>query len=246
MTIKKNNSDICLKTSGTIGNHSNIDPFSVHLFEPKQREYRKKGRSHWSVAWSDLMMTMFILFAIMYIYKEAHNNLKVLTGPNMADSIAESAPVSFNSQRNSFSDIYELTRKNIPDGADIDLISDSAVRITLTNDLLFETGQSELKYKAKRILRKIATTLKKNPYMINIVGHTDTMPIHSKEFPSNWELSAIRASVVARYLIETQGVAGNRFIISGQADNKPVVPNTSSKNRAKNRRVEIIISKIWI
>jgi chemotaxis protein MotB len=79
--------------------------------------------------------------------------------------------------------------------------------------------------------------------MINVVGHTDNLPMRSNQFMSNWELSVARASSVARFLIDEMGMNPVQFVVSGYASYRPIAPNTTAENRAKNRRVEIIISK---
>ena len=79
--------------------------------------------------------------------------------------------------------------------------------------------------------------------MINVIGHTDNQPMHSSRFASNWELSVVRASSVARFLIEEIEMDPTQFIVSGYGSNRPRRPNTNVINRAANRRVEIIISK---
>lgn len=228
------------------GHHE--DPYSGDLFSGRIRHLDNHSKTHWSVAWSDLMMTMFILFAVMYIYQLANRKWDYGKGPGtttfsdsgsgvvMPEGVSEAI-------KESFPDIYNLSRENIPDVAQVDLISDRAVRITLTNDLLFETGHAELKTQARRLLANVASVLKQTPYIINVVGHTDNVPIHTDEFPTNWELSAIRACVVARYLSENLDIPGERFFVTGHAYHQPVMPNNTPVNRAANRRVEIIITK---
>ncbi len=132
---------------------------------------------------------------------------------------------------------------NLDKFAAIDIIPDKTMRIILTGDLFFALGESELSENAKASLRKIVAVIQQTPYMINVVGHTDNLPMHSKRFKSNWELSVARASSVARFLIDEMGMNPVQFVVSGYASYRPIVPNTTAENRAKNRRVEIIISK---
>jgi chemotaxis protein MotB len=127
--------------------------------------------------------------------------------------------------------------------ANVDLIKDQAVRITLTDDLLFETGKAELKKGSLKVLDQVSAVIKQTPYIVNVVGHTDDMPIHTPQFPTNWELSAIRACVVVRYMIENMGIPGERFFISAHSYYEPVKPNNNQSNRSGNRRVDIIITK---
>jgi len=145
-------------------------------------------------------------------------------------------------------DIYRLGKDAVESGdlagfAAIDLVPDQTMRIILTSDLLFDLGRSELSAAAKNSLKRIGEVIQQTPYMINVVGHTDNIPMVSNRFSSNWELSVARASTVARFLINESGMNPNQFVVSGYSSYRPLVPNTTAANRARNRRVEIIISK---
>lgn len=147
-----------------------------------------------------------------------------------------------------FKEIYRvgkgaLENNDLERFASIDIVPDQTVRIILTSDLLFALGAGDLSEQAKGSLEKIAAAIRYTPYMINVVGHTDNIPMRSSKFRSNWELSVARASSVARYLIEEVGMEPNQFVVSGYSSYRPIAPNTTADNRAKNRRVEIIISK---
>ncbi len=151
-------------------------------------------------------------------------------------------------QHNSFQEIFVLSKNALEDNnlnkfAAIDIIPDKTVRIILTSDLLFSLGKSELSSKAKNSLKKIAQVIRLTPYMINIVGHTDNVPMQSYKFKSNWELSVARATTVTRFFINEIGMDPIQFVVSGYSSYRPIRPNTTAENRAKNRRVEIIISK---
>jgi len=95
---------------------------------------------------------------------------------------------------------------------------------------------------------KVAKIIKSTPSVINIIGHTDNLPIKNDKFVSNWELSTARACVTADYLIHQMGIEPTRIYAAGHAENKPIRSNHTADGRAANRRVEIIISKenrIW-
>ena len=78
---------------------------------------------------------------------------------------------------------------------------------------------------------------------MKIEGHTDNVPvIENPRFKSNWDLSGARAGSVADYFIQRGGVSPGRINVSGHADTKPVGPNDTATNRAKNRRIEVIVS----
>jgi chemotaxis protein MotB len=209
---------------------------------------------HWSVPWSDLMMTMFILFAIMYVYHSSKREPSTAeaTAANVRPDVKTGASVNSSGTRtgdaNSISKIYDLTKhtlraRDLESFASVDLVRDKAVRIILTGDLLFDTGKADLKPESRNSLREIASIILHTPYMVSVVGHTDNVPIRTDQFPSNWELSVVRACQVARFLIEDVGIPENRLYVGGHANYQPAKPNNTDRNRAANRRVEIIMTK---
>ena len=92
------------------------------------------------------------------------------------------------------------------------------------------------------MIERVSETLNKIDGNIIVAGHTDNVPISNYEYRSNWELSAARAANVVHYLITKGKVDSGRIQIRAHADTKPLVANNSWENRAKNRRVEIIIA----
>lgn len=113
--------------------------------------------------------------------------------------------------------------------------------ITLSGSLLFESGKTDIRPEASDTLNRLASIIEPAPGKIRIEGHTDNIPVSTPETPSNWELSTDRASSVLRYFSETLGMPSERFEIAGYAEYRPVAPNDTRENRAKNRRVEIIL-----
>jgi outer membrane protein OmpA-like peptidoglycan-associated protein len=107
----------------------------------------------------------------------------------------------------------------------------------------FRTGKADIMSRFYPILDRAGQILKQTPTVkkVELAGHTDPRPIHTRRFPSNWELSQARAEVVMRYLIEKWGIAPARLIAKGYADTQPIVPNTSPGNMYKNRRTELRI-----
>lgn len=129
---------------------------------------------------------------------------------------------------------------NLSDTVDI-TEDERGVILQLKDSILFQTGESKLKPESKDILNKINTLLKSVPNSIVVEGHTDNVPIHNSEYDSNWDLSTARAVTVVRYFIEEKGENPSRFSASGYGEYKPLVANNSDDNRAKNRRVNILI-----
>lgn len=313
---------------------------SAFLLDDTFYRVRNAKAVHWSIAWSDLMMTMFILFITLYAYQAVHQKtvleellvkktpeivggstadaldipapgknaampflpihqgvplitagtikkVEAVTGDAMTpeeekrisrhdvlndqaktdavpesevstlDAVPDMPPGSdLSSGRDVHQEekatpldvIYDLSRQALTEHhlkkfASIDLVPDTTMRIVLTGDFLFQPGKADLSQAAMQSLQKVATAIKTTPYMINVSGHTDNIPIRSDRFSTNWELSVARASRVARFLIEETGMDPNQFVVSGYSSFRPVRPNTTAENRALNRRVEIIISK---
>ncbi len=108
----------------------------------------------------------------------------------------------------------------------------------------FASGSATLSRKFKPVLKKIADAIEKTPGKIHISGHTDNIPISTYKFRSNWELSSARAvSILDQILRINNKIPNKRIVIQGYSDTVPLVPNTTPKNRATNRRVEIEVIK---
>ncbi len=319
-----------------------MPPHPVFVVDDTFFRARTPSTPHWSIAWSDLMMTMFILFLTLFVYQLAHRDfldnekIEVVGGkplavpmhrsatlplhpiyPEMAGDrdtvlrpvhhvrekeavaaqpspahppvpdeslsretmtvarrqdpagpeleprplvdgdepatrttppvVAADAPAGSDG-RELITEIFDLSRTTLASEklekfASVELIPDKTMRIILTGDLLFDSGQAELTGEARRSLRNLAAIISHTPYMINVVGHTDSVPIRSPRYPTNWELSTARACQVARYLMEEAGVPGSQIVVSGYSSFRPVQPNTTESCRRANRRVEIILSR---
>lgn len=119
---------------------------------------------------------------------------------------------------------------------------DRGVVLVLQERNLFESAEAVILEGAHPFLTKVGTLLEAIPNLVKVEGHTDSRPINTFRYPSNWELSGARASSVIRFLVQNSNVESKRFMAVGYGETKPVVPNTSSENLKKNRRVVIVIS----
>lgn len=107
----------------------------------------------------------------------------------------------------------------------------------------FSSGAAVLKAGFEPVMEKITAAVNDSIGIVNVSGHTDDIPISTDWYRSNWELAASRAVTVAHFMLNANGTEPNRIVVQGYADTKPLVPNDSAENRAKNRRVEIIITQ---
>ena len=114
------------------------------------------------------------------------------------------------------------------------------VEVEIKTDILFPSGSAEMQPQAVAILDGIAGILKPLASPIRVEGHTDNRPIRTAQFPSNWELSAARASRIVR-LFEERGIAPERMSVAGQGEYQPVADNATAEGRNRNRRVTLVI-----
>lgn len=115
------------------------------------------------------------------------------------------------------------------------------VELDIKSGALFDSGDADLKPEAFVKLMQLAAKLKKSSSIVAVEGYTDNVPIETPQFPSNWELSAMRAAVVGRTL-NSFGIATDRIFVTGYGEQYPVADNVTELGRAANRRVTIIIA----
>jgi chemotaxis protein MotB len=115
----------------------------------------------------------------------------------------------------------------------------------LTDKLLFNSGSATLQSAGLPLLEEVSRLLNvDHKHPITVEGNTDNQPIQSSQFPSNWELSTDRATTVVRFLI-AHGVADQRLSAAGYADLHPLASNATATGRARNRRVDIVLDRIY-
>ena len=120
-------------------------------------------------------------------------------------------------------------------------ITERGLVIHILESALFDEGSPNLKLKALDILDIVYDDIKDKPNHIRIEGHTDDRNIETVKYPSNWELSAARATEVVRYFIESHELKPNRISALGYGEYRPIRPNNTIENRAQNRRVDIVV-----
>jgi chemotaxis protein MotB len=121
--------------------------------------------------------------------------------------------------------------------------TEGMINIAITGKILFAPGAADLNHEANPVMAKIAMLIAQYPeYDVNIKGFTDNMPISTERFPSNWDLSAIRATTVLKFLVNSR-IDPKRLTATGYGDLLPIAPNNTEDNRARNRRVEFVLEK---
>jgi chemotaxis protein MotB len=134
-----------------------------------------------------------------------------------------------------------LEKAGIPRGATFRFDERGLVITIATDKVLFTSGSADLSRQGRRILDVVEPTLADLPNRISVDGHTNSLPITTGRFPSNWELSADRATGVLRYLARPGGLPVARLSATGYADTRPLLPPSEPRAVIVNRRVEIVV-----
>ena len=132
-------------------------------------------------------------------------------------------------------------REEIENGSVSVQTEGAKIIIQILEKASFESGLADVRTDFLPVLTKISHLIDRNSGMVTISGHTDNVPISNSHFRSNWDLSTSRAVSVAHEMLKNAELDPGRFVVTGHADTRPRADNSSTENRAKNRRVEISI-----
>ncbi len=158
-------------------------------------------------------------------------------------------PILPTSSEISITEVEKLARELLGKFIEKDFLTirrtESGIILSLPEQLLFESGNAELQSKSSAALDSLSKLLVGLPMQIAVDGHTDSAPIRSFRYVTNWHLSAARALSVAYYLIR-KGVTEENLVIRGFGSQRPIADNALPEGRAENRRVEIAITKLAV
>lgn len=224
----------------------------------EKEDVEEPSAPFWMTTFSDMVTLLLVFFILILSYstielekfKGAMSSMKGALGilPEMGSSVP-GRNLKFNERMTPRHTNLEKTVgefKEMIKGAKLEKMvetemSASGVHIRLGSKVLFDVGKARLKSKAFPILKEIAAIIRTEDNEVYVEGHTDNVPIHTRQYPSNWELSTARAMSVVRYLHDVGGIDAKKLAAVGHGEYRPLVPNTSPERRARNRRVEIFI-----
>lgn len=239
----------------------------------RKRPEEHDNHERWLVSYADFITLLFAFFVVMYALSTVNEGKYRILSESMATAFrnvpinaasdrpivvmppipaAQKAAVKTSDavkqkqrdkMRNVAKDILSVMAPLIEQGKVRVLETSRGVTIEINDSILFSPGQALLHPALVKAMRAIAEVLAPTDFPITIEGHTDNVPINTPQFPSNWELSAVRATTVLR-LFADSGVAGERLTAIGYADTRPVEPNVLADGRARNRRVTILIDSM--
>ena len=178
------------------------------------------------------LLTVLLTFFILLVSVSDININKV-------QELSSSAEDVFGSKK--IEDQQDLAIREISavDGVNVYSVK-GGISIVLPESLVFQSGSTDIIH--KDMLRHLGQKLKTVAGSIRVEGHTDSIPVSSGSFPSNWELSTQRAVNVVKFLVNECGMDPRNLSAAGYAESQPVASNDSSEGRALNRRVNLIVS----
>ena len=239
----------------------------------KKKAEEHENLERWLVSYADFMTLLFATFVVLYAlaqsdvnaFKDIANSLNkafsqnifdnqanimegkdsILDGENGATNPLMLEYMSQKYEQSSYEEIKEDIENLKEDGLSAEIDERGLVIRLNDHAIKFAPGSAELNSQSYKILGMVSKIIKEkfSIHYIQVEGHTDSDKLTNSKYPSNWELSSARASSVIRYMIANQNFNPKIFIATGLADTVPLVPNTTPKNKSKNRRVEIVILK---
>ena len=209
------------------------------------KEMKRRGRSPiWLTIYSDLMTNLMLFFLMLFGTSRMATEVQKTIYKTIRVEFSREEEVFVKKEEDAIKKMLTYVEKRRLRGFATVKVSEQRVKIMLANPVLFDLGESELKPSAIPVLRQVARLLEDIPNAILVEGHTDDRPIIGDKFRSNWELSTARAFSVIRYFIEEENITPERLSAVGYGEYRPLYPNDTEENRAKNRRIEINIVRI--
>jgi len=211
----------------------------------KGGEMIRRGRSPiWLTIYSDLMTNLMLFFLMLFGTSRMAADVQKTVFKAIRMEFSRKEEISVKKEEEAIKKMVDYVEERRLRSFATVKVSEQRVRIMLADPVLFDLGESELKPSAIPVLLQVAGLLKDIPNAVLVEGHTDDRPIIGGKFRSNWELSAARAFSVIRYFIEEENIRPERLSALGYGEHRPLYPNDSEENRAKNRRIEINIVRI--
>lgn len=242
------------------------EKFHVASYRRRRRQGPVGSRNNtdrWLLTYADLITLLLAFFIVMFSMshldgkrfgKVSRALAGILNGMSV-DAILErkfdddegSGPLKFTRLHSMMRIIdHKAFEKGIDDKKFESEVTERGLVIHIMEQALFAPSDAKLSVRAREILDLVASEIKDIPNHIRVEGHTDNAPISTGKYASNWELSSARATEVVRYLINNHGIPGKNISALGYGMFRPIRPNNTIENRAKNRRVDILVMNMGL
>ncbi|MDI3270560.1 MAG: flagellar motor protein MotB [Bacillota bacterium] len=219
------------------------------------------GMMRWLITYADLITLLAVFFIVLYsmsvvdqqkfialsaalrasLYGENAGNAVIQTSPSLQEVLPENLPEQETLLEVGKRLAQAVQQLGLTHNVSISLEERGLVVSFRSEAVFFPLGRADLQPPLQELLAKLAPILKEIPNPIEVAGYTDDLKIHTAEFPTNWELSARRATNVVRYLAEEGGISPQRLHASAFGEFHPRYPNDSDEGRARNRRVDLVV-----
>ena len=203
------------------------------------------------MSYADFITLLFAFFVVLFASSNADKGRaeqvsesvkKAFSGKQVQQTMAA---VSANEAQAPIMPTLDALRTSLQLEIDRGMVQVSLERrglvISLKQASFFPSGQDNIDSNTYTAMNKVATILRDLPNKVRLEGHTDADPIRNGRFPSNWELSAARSVAVLNLLRERYQISPTRFSVAGYSDTIPIAENDTPENKARNRRVDIVI-----
>jgi len=236
------------------------------------KKHEEEASEAWLLPYSDLMTLLLALFICLFAISQTDQTKLVqmaqaftaafnMGGPSFFNQAGPNASMqreimstedqgnaAYIQENQTLQDLQRqldnyIEQNNLQDELSTQL-EEEGLMIRIKEKALFPSGSADLVPESQRIGPIVAGLLAAVPERVLISGHTDTDPISTAQFPSNWELSSVRAMTFMKYLLSINpNLNPARFSAIGYGEYRPIAPNDTSENKQKNRRVEILIAR---
>ena len=214
--------------------------------------YSKDYLNRWVVSYADFVTMLLALFMVMWALSGSQSNkTDVNKSIQKTFAVEKTQDIPHKNETSSTSNVEKFSEqeailKKLSENETLKtktklLKGEKGAIIRLNDKMLFSEGSAIIKPDVLGTLDTIADELKTLENHIIIEGHTDSTPISTQQFPSNWELSTARATNIISYLIAKRGLSPQKLSAVGYGGYMPIAPNTSFEGKSQNRRVDIII-----
>jgi chemotaxis protein MotB len=220
----------------------------------RRAEQQESSASHdrWLISYADLMTLLLALFIVLYAASDHQRATKIATAmaAQFNDRKAATVPsATIGIQPASEPLVVARTaldkafaaNRTLRDRARINM-TERGLIVSLTEAGFFAPADATVRGDALPLIDALSDALRQSNVPLRVEGHTDSLPISTARYPSNWELSAARASVVLARLVD-RGIPPSRLSVAGFAGERPVADNSTPEGRALNRRVDLVILK---
>lgn len=219
----------------------------------------RAGADRWMVSYADLVTLLFAFFTTLYAGSTMDSEKMAPVASSLEQAFATTYGANTSARASTPAavpamplerppaedDLYRRLARVLGDAIAarrLELMRDArGLVISLPDDATFAVGSADLAPEAKTLIATVGDAVRTVPNPMRIEGHTDDTPIRTSRYGSNWELSTARASSVIAFLVGDVGIEAARLSAAGYGQFHPRGPNDTEANRAKNRRVDLVI-----